>query len=404
MFNKFRAVAMALAITAFCMLLIGLFGLQSWLEKTKEDQFTILKKTAFTTLSTIIGVWIISYIFLSFESDRDASAKLPEWLLNAIIDDRKSLFHKDTFRSLFFATTILISLYLYQKKSIQKPLLLGLIVCSSLLDLWSINKRYLNDDDFVKETILDQIKPTLANNKISQDTSNYRVLDLNNPFNNAITSYHHRSIGGYHGAKMQRYQDIIERHLSQNNQKVLDILNCKYIITNKTEQPIFERRTQLGGAWFTNSILEVNSADEEINALNTFDQKNNAVIDRSKFKISSTSFNNTEASITIDQYKPNHLTYTSNNSGNGFAVFSEIYYAEGWNAYIDGKLTPHIRCNYILRGLEIPSGKHKIDFKFEPNSYFIGNKISLVASILVFGLAFGAIFMEIKGIKKQEEA
>ncbi|WP_109829800.1 YfhO family protein [Reichenbachiella versicolor] len=400
MFNKFRAVTMTLTITAFCMLLIGLFGLQNWLEKPKTEQFQILKKVALVSAGVIGGVWIFSLMFLSFKGERDASMQFPSWLMDAIVEDRKALFHRDSLRSLFFALTTLGSLFLFYLGKVKKTGLLGLIVLFSLLDLWFINKRYLNSNDFVRQKITDQISPSKIDLQIQNDKSNYRVLDLNNPFNNGITSAHHKSIGGYHGAKMQRYQDLIERHISKNNQKVLDILNCKYLITNQPQQPFIERETALGNAWFANNIIRVSTADEEIAELATFDQKNDAVVDVSKFKLSRNAISNAEASIKLDLYQPNYLVYSTNNDDNGFAVFSEIYYAEGWDAYIDGEKVPYLRADYILRGLEVPAGKHKVEFKFQPQSYFIGNRVSMGASILVVCLVLGAVFVE---VKKQKE-
>ena len=402
MFNKFRAVAMALTITTFCFIGMACLGLNAFFELENDKKTVVLKKTALWSLG-VLGVVYLFGLFMSFTNDKDATYKLPEWLLEAIISDRKSMFQKDAFRSLFFIGLLLTALYLYIKNTLSKNVTIIVIAAVALLDIMMINSRYISHDKYVKKTLDEQVPFTAADRQILEDKDpNFRVFDLNNPFNNALTSYHHKSIGGYHGAKMQRYQDLIERHLSQNNQKVLDILNCKYILTNQAEQPVFERRTQNGNAWFVKNVTTVNSPDEEIEALNTFDQYNDAVVDVSKFKTSATTYSKDEsASIKLDSYKPNHLTYTATNTGNGLALFSEIYYAAGWNAYIDGKPTNHIRCDYILRGLEVPAGTHKIEFKFEPVSYHTGNKISLIASILVFGLLLGAVGWEVKkGLKK----
>lgn len=397
MYNKFRTVSMALSIVNFGLILLAILGVNSFLLLEKVDQLNILKKLAIAIVSIIGFVYFIS-LFLSFEGPKDETMKLPTWLLNAIIDDRKSMFHSSTFRSLLLSSLIIGVLYWSTTK---KQSLLYVYISLSVLtifDLWSVNKKYLSHNDFKKFKDATEVPFTAADRQILEDKDpNYRVFDLNNPFNNALTSYHHKSIGGYHGAKMQRYQDLIERHLSKNNQKVLDILNCKYIITNQPEQPVFERRTQNGNAWFVKNVTTVNSPDEEIEALNTFDQYNDAVIDATKFKTGTTTYSKDEnASIKLETYKPNHLTYTATNTGNGLALFSEIYYAAGWNAYIDGTPTNHIRCNYILRGLEIPAGTHKVEFKFEPQSYHTGNKISLIASILVFSLLLGAVGWEVK--------
>lgn len=404
MFNKFRAVAMALSITAFCMLLMGIIGLNTWLEKPEEERITILKKTTITSFGLVIGIWLISLFILSFEGPKDATYKFPEWLLDALIADRKSMFHMDTLRSLIFLLLGMATLYLFTNKTLQKNTLYIALACVVLLDLWTINKRYLNTDDFVTEQIKRQVKPDAADLKILADkTLSYRVIDMNNPFNNGITSFHHKSIGGYSGAKMQRYQDLIERHISQNNQKVWDMLNTKYIKTTDPNNPVVPRSTNLGNAWFVNSIKLVNNPNEEIDYLTEFNPQEECVIDKSKFDISTTEFQKNQASAELVSYQPNKMTYKTNNANDGFLVFSEIYYPEGWKITIDGKEAKQVRCNFVLRGLNVPAGEHTIEYRFEPDSYYIGNKISLFASILVFGLLFGAIFLEYRQKKTKKE-
>ena len=339
---------------------------------------------------------------MSFEGPKDQEMKLPEWLLDAIIDDRKAMFHSSMFRSLLFAVGVLGVVYMYvidKLNTLYLSIALSFVV---VLDLWVIDKKYLADDDFKKEKDAMEIPMTQANRLILQDQSYYRVFDLNNPFNNAHTSYYHNSIGGYSGVKMQRYQDLIENHLSQNNQAVLDMLNTKYIITNKPENPVFTRQTALGAAWLVQNVKTVQSADEEIAALNGLQPKNECVVDVSKFKTSKTNYSN-EGSIQLENYDPKHLTYKVDVNGDALAAFSEIYYPKGWNAYIDGKLTEYIRCNYVLRGLEIPAGKHTVEFKFEPSSYYKGNQISLIFSIILIVAIIGVVGLEIYRVIKMNK-
>ncbi|WP_240935499.1 YfhO family protein [Hymenobacter sp. HDW8] len=263
----------------------------------------------------------------------------------------------------------------------------------TLVDLWAVDKRYLNDSNFQRETVTQQFVPTPQDQQILQDKDlSYRVLNLNNPFNEANTSYFHKSIGGYHGAKLRRYQDLIERQISQNNTQVLNMLNTRYLITPpnpQANQPSQVQRNPaaLGNAWFISEIQKVQSPNQEIAALSNFNPATTAVIDASKFPVSKTSYNAAGSTIRLTNYSPDALKYQVNAAQDGFVVFSEIYYKDGWNAYIDGKLLPHIRANYVLRAMPVPAGQHTIEFKFEPQSYAIGNTVSLVSSItLILGL------------------
>jgi len=212
-----------------------------------------------------------------------------------------------------------------------------------------------------------------------------------------MPSYYHKSIGGYHGVKMKRYQELIEYHISKNNMKVLDMLNTKYFVTSDQQRPLQQNPGALGNAWFVSTIKKVKNADEEINALNDFNPATEAVIDDSRFKISHYNFTK-DGEIKLVEYQPNYLKYEMDKPEAGFAVFSEIYYKEGWDAYIDGKKATYVRVNYVLRAMEVPAGKHVIEFRFDPISYTIGNKIMMGSSILVFIFFFAAIGM---GIRKE---
>jgi hypothetical protein len=235
----------------------------------------------------------------------------------------------------------------------------------------------------------DYFAPSAVDKLILQDTAmHYRVMNLDNPFNDAVTSYHHKSIGGYHGAKLQRYQDLIDFHLSKMNMDVFNMLNAKYFIVPNRETG--ERQVQpntkaLGNAWFVQHVRFVPNPDAEIEALNSFNPSETAVVDtRFKDDITDSSFIlEASANIELTSYAPDRLTYSSSNKHKGLAVFSEVFYDKGWNTYIDGELTPHIRANYILRTLEIPAGNHHIEFKFEPKAFYVTNNISLYSSIVL---------------------
>ncbi len=253
-----------------------------------------------------------------------------------------------------------------------------------------MDKRHLNASDFQENVQAQHFEPTAADRQILQDKDpSYRVLNLQNPFNEARTSYFHKSIGGYHGAKLRRYQDLIERQISQNNTRVLDMLNTRYIIPAQPNQPVQRNPSALGNAWLVREVKTVHSPDEEMTALTTLQPARQAVVDASKFTgIQPGTYDPTGAVLTLKTYAPNRLTYFAELLRPGFAVFSEIYYKDGWEAMVDGKPTPIVRANYVLRALPLAAGQHQIVFRFKPKEYALGNTISLISSI---GLALALL-------------
>ena len=258
------------------------------------------------------------------------------------------------------------------------------------------------------DQLIKQIEPTPA----------YRVLNVSvDAFQDASTSYFHHSIGGYHGAKMKRYKELIDYHLSPAVQSLrqrisrrdsllttqlqmhptMNMLNAKYIIYSE-EGGVLRNPKALGNAWFVNGYNLVANADSEITALGNFDPVATAIVDK-RFGEQLQGFTpqaDSGLTISLTSYEPNNLVYQSKTTSEQLAVFSEIYYDKGWNAYVDGKLTPHFRCNYVLRGMRVPAGEHKIEFKFEPVVYRTGEKISLAASAMILLAVAGIAFMEWK--------
>ncbi len=402
LFNKFRTVSMAIFFPMMALVIVGSMGLEKVLIISSAELRIKALKALYITVGSIVGVYLLTYMFGSFVGLKDTELGLPDWLMAAIVDDRKSMLNQDTFRSVFIVVLSFVLVYLF---SIEKLNKIGFVVLVGLLaffDLTSFNKRYLVNDDFKTSKVYDPPRMSKADQIILRDNEvSYRVLNMNNPFNEASTSYFHKSIGGYSGLKMRRYQDIIERQISNNNQAALDMLNTKYLILKDPNNPVYQRRTTCGNAWFVSEVKEVNSPNEEMKALNndsinTFNPNVTAVVDFSTFKTSGKEYSKGE--ITLVDYKPNKLSYKSSNSGKGLAVFSEVYYPIGWNAYVDGKKTEYIRVNYILRGLELGQGEHDIVFKFEPVSYTVGNQIALYSSILVLVVFVGGLFF---GFKKE---
>jgi hypothetical protein len=313
-------------------------------------------------------------------------------LLGALRADRADLLRNDVWRGLLFIGAALGVLYFYLKGRLSLVPAAGIMVLLVLVDLWGVDKRYLGKDKFQPETIAASFQPTPADELILRDTDlSYRVLNVQNPFNEAQTSYFHKSIGGYHGAKLRRYQDLIERQISNNNQQVLNMLNTRYLITGDAKQPVQRNPGALGNAWFVSQVKTVKSPDEEMAALSILSPATEAVVDVSKFpQQQAATYDATGASIALTNYSPDELKYRYNAPRAGLVVFSEIYYAEGWQAYIDGQPVPHLRANYVLRALPVPAGPHTIEFKFAPKSYAVGNAVSLAASLALLLVIVGA--------------
>ncbi|MCC2546090.1 YfhO family protein [Hymenobacter sp. BT175] len=419
-YNKFRSVSMALVIAQLAMPLLAVLALARVLrtapapltpaaagsthpklaaitsQPVATPETAGLKRNLLYAVGITAGLCILALLFgmgADFSSPVDASMQQQGFPVDALREDRASLMRTDVLRSLLFVLATGGLLYAFFVRKITATTTAALVGLLTLIDLWAVDKRYLNADNFQRETVAEQFVPTEADAHILQDkTLSFRVLNTQNPFNEAQTSYFHKSIGGYHGAKLRRYQDLIERQISQNNIQVLNMLNTRYIITGDPKQPAQRNPGALGNAWFVNEVQKVQSPDQEIAALTNFNAGTQAVVDVSKFPISKTTYNSTGSTIRLMAYSPDELRYQANAVQDGFAVFSEIYYKDGWNAYLDGKPVPYIRANYVLRAMPMPAGQHELVFKFEPKSYAIGNTVSMISSVLVILLVLGALY------------
>lgn len=410
-YNKFRAVTMILVIAEFCIPLLGFIALRDIFNGTisKNEIIKNLKIAAGITGGFVLIVLIIPGIAGSFLAPYESA--LPDWIRNPVIADRKALLRADALRSLVFILLAagVIWAFLYDKLKMNMAILtLGLLI---LLDLFTIDKRYLNADQFERPR---SINPSSADNVIMKDKSVYRVLNLTtSPFNdNSPTSYFHKSIGGYHGAKLERYQEFIDSALignidliyaaSQNAKSVddfqsvfksttgLNMLNCKYLIGNPDGLPLTNTHI-LGNAWFAEKPVFVENANQEISMLKKFDPEKEVLIDK-KFsgQVAAASYPLSENdTIALTSYLPNELKYKYSAQAEKLAVFSEIYYPAGWKCFIDGKESTHFRTNYILRGMILPAGQHEVRFSFAPSSYITGNKVSMASSIILFLLIAG---------------
>ena len=398
-YNKFRTVSTTLVIVELLIPFLGILALNKIIKEGKTNE--IMKSFKYA-LGIVGGLCLIFALmpntFFDFEGLNDA--QYGEALTEALKVDRASLFSADAFRSLAFIPLSGFGIWLYLNKTIKKTPLIVIIGVLILGDMWVVNKRYLNDENFkAKRKILQPFIPSVADSQILQDPDpNYRVYNTTvSPFNDASTSYFHKSIGGYHGAKLKRYQELIDFHISKGNMNVLNMLNSKYfIVRGQNNQPIAQRNPNaLGNAWFVSDIIIVEDSDEEIQKLGQINTANQVLVDQ-RYDVPPTIEYDSTGTIQLTNYKANHLSYTSSAATNQFAVFSEIYYDKGWNAYIDGELVPHIRANYLLRALPIPSGQHTIEFKFEPQTYYATENITLFSSLIVIIALFGAVFKEVK--------
>ncbi|RKS14866.1 YfhO family protein [Flavobacterium sp. 120] len=400
MYDKFRAVSSIQVVLELCFPVLAIMGLQSFFKLDKKLQWKALYET------TILGLGIILILFLSksmfsFSGGNDAyfqESYGPEFV-NALKLDRMSLYSADLLRSGFFIVLTAGVLWLFIKDRFAQNtaiIIVGLLMVS---DLFFVDKKYVSGKDFVSGSQVQvpfQESPSDA--EILKDTANYRVFEVGDIMG-ARASYFHKSIGGYSAVRPRRMQQLIDYQISKNNIEVLNMLNVKYVIQKDKEGKEFPVSNPAvnGNAWFVSQVKLVNSADEEMKALDSLDSKNVAVVNSKDFEIKNTVFaKDSSATIILENYKPNYLKYVSNNSKEGLAVFSEMYYGKGWNAYIDGKSADHIRVDYVLRALNVPAGKHTIEFKFEPQVIKTGSTITLISSIGMLLLLAGGIYFERK--------
>ncbi len=403
LYNKFRAVSMALIIPILCMPILGFLGLSEFLKSPN-------KKVLFKVVGIVAGLlllFLISSSFMSFRSPNDASIT-QQVFLDAIIAQRKSMFQASTMRSLFLVIAIGALLYFLSQEKLKHTLFAGALGALVLFDLYPVDKKYIANEKFSYPEQTSTYQPDEADQRILADDGHYRVIDLSvSPFNDATSSQHHSSIGGYHGAKLRRYQDLIDYHLNSEIQQsisqiqsgtynltgipILSMLNTKYLKLGSTTNAALANGRALGNAWFVNEIKSVVDADEAINQLGSVDLRTTVISEQLESES-----NLFVGSITLSEYRPNYMKYQSSNEGDGFAVFSEVYYEKGWKAFIDGSETPIHQVNYVLRGLDVPSGDHVIEFRFEPTAYYIGNKLMWAGSLLTLGLLIFALFFDIK--------
>lgn len=404
MYNKFRAVSSIQVILELCFPVLAIMGLQSFFKLEKEN-LKLQKKALLEAGVFSFGVILILFLcksLFSFSGGSD-SYYLENYgpdFVSALKEDRMSLYSADLLRSGFFILLSAGILWLFIKNKLAQNTAIILVGILMIFDLFFVDKKYVSGKDFVSGREVEvPFQETPADAQILKDTTNYRVFEVSGNLSSARASYFHKSIGGYNAVKPRRMQQLFDYQIAKNNIEILNMLDVKYVIQTDKEGKEFPTSNPdtNGNAWFVSQVKSVNSADEEMKALDSLDSKNVAIINQKEFEIKNKAFaKDSSAAIILDSYKPNHLKYTSHNGNEGLAVFSEIYYGKGWNAYIDGKLTSHIRANYTLRALVIPAGKHTVEFKFEPQVVKTGSTITLFSSIGMLLLLMGGIYFERK--------
>lgn len=390
-YSKFRTPSMSLVITNLTMVTLSVLAIKEII--TNKDKIEKYLKPMYIALGLTGGLSLFFALFGSniFDFKGLTDSNYPAQLLNTLVIDRKEMLSSDSWRSLYFIVLSFATIYLFIKNKIKKKYLIGILTLLIFIDLWNVDRRFLGTSDFVPKREAKNIMASKIDKQILQDKDpDYRVMNLtSNTFNESNTSYFHKSIGGYSPAKLRRYQDIIDYYLSKDiNMNVLNMLNTKYFIINTKEGKQVQRNTNaLGNAWFVNNVELVETPNQEIEYLKDFNPKRTAVMQKKldeKIKDKSIySQKDTTSVIKLSKYNnPGYITYSTDNKNNQLAVFSEVYY-KTWNAYIDGKKAPLLRVNYILRGLEIPAGKHTIELKCYDKLYVTSAKISTISSFLV---------------------
>jgi len=413
LYNKFRAVESILAVVGLMVPILAFLAVKE-AQEGAIDQKVLIKKLTWAAAITggfSLLVAIAPSIFFSFKTSTHAefvqqltqvvgNNELGQKIANALVQDRTSIAQADALRSFLFIAVGFAILWAFITKKMSMQLAYGLLGLAVLIDMWQVDKRYLNKDNFKsKIEIANAFVPRDVDNFISADKDpNFRVYDQTIPtFSSANTTAFHKTIGGYHAAKLKRFDELISGQLSTSvNQDVLDMLNAKYFITQDPKNgsvKMTRNATALGNVWLVKGVQFVKNSDEEMKAISSFDPKLEAIVDEQYKKLLDTTRLGADptAFIKMDHYHPDHIEYSYSAPRDVIAVFSEIYYDKGWNMYIDGVQKEYFRADYLLRAAQLTAGNHKVEFKFEPKSYYVGEKISLAGSILLvafLGLGF----------------
>ncbi|MBK0378018.1 YfhO family protein [Mucilaginibacter segetis] len=418
LYNKFRAVESILAVAGLCFPILAFLAVRELLE-TKDKNVLVKKLMLALYITGGIALILVIYpeLFLSFHSADQATginyltqvfkgdSTLANEVASAIVKDRISLERADAIRSLIFILVTFGLLWAFIKQKVNVTVMSIGLFAITLIDLWQVDKRYLKDEIFQDKVEASQVvAPREVDQIIMKDPDpDFRVFDASADFrSDTFNPFFHKSITGYSAARLKRYEELFLNQFTKSiNQDVLDMLNTKYIITTDQKSgtaSMHANSTACGHAWFVNSVKYVDNADEEMLAISSFDPKDEAMVDKQYKSLVEAKTLGADANATIDlvSYNPDHLVYQSSSAANRVAIFSEIYYSKGWKMLIDGVEQPYYRADYLLRAATIPLGNHKIEFIFHPASYYTGETISLIGSILLILALAGAVFNEVR--------
>jgi hypothetical protein len=413
-YRKFRSVSMAMVILLLSLPLLGILGLDRFLKSDAADKDKKLLISGGIVAGLCAFIALFAGALFDFSGAIDSRlGQLPDWYVSAIRLDRKAMLVSDGFRSIFFIAIALASIWVFMKGKISQTVFGLLIVLLTAADFVMVGNRFFDDAKYIRSTGRHTIPASDSDREIMRlaGDSHYRVLNLQDPFNEAYTSTYHSSIGGYHGAKMKKYNELISYGISGEMSEmiaglqggemnfeayyIINMLNTQFFKYGPAKENILPNSSAFGNAWFANEVRHAENADQEMALLNQLKSQQEVVVNKTKYGEVSSSYNGS-GTITLTEYRPNKLTYQSESAENGLAVFSEIYYPKGWTATIDGEEAPILEANYVLRALEVPAGKHEVIFKFDPASYRIGNLLTLIMSVLMLGVLGFGVFRSVQ--------
>ncbi len=424
LYNKFRAVESILAVVGLLFPILAVLAVKEAQEGQYDQKYLVKKLTwsAGITGGFALLVAVMPTLFFSFRtSDHEAflgqlaqalnnDKNIAATIGNALIQDRVELARADALRTLIFIAIGFGLTWAFITKKMKAEYAFGLLALFVLIDMWQVDRRYLNNQNFVPKSTLDnRYQPRDVDTFIMADKDpDFRVFDTTIPtFTSADASYFHKTVGGAHSARLKRIQELIDHQFTKSvNHDVLDMLNTKYIITQDQQSGAYKMQrneTAAGNAWIVEGVQFVKNSDEEMKAISSFDPKTEAIVDikyKNLIDTAKAGLGGPTASIKLDSYHPDHMIYSYSAPRDVIAVFSEIYYDKGWKMLIDGVEKPYFRADYVLRAAQLEAGNHKLEFVFHPTSYYTGEKISLAGSILLMlGLGF-AVYTDQKKIKK----
>ena len=422
-YNKFRTPSMSLVMANVSMVILAVMALKALFDKEnpvdkKKLNLGLYISTGITAGFILLMMALSGNFSFSGASDVQMAAQYGnQWdmIKDVLVKDRKALFMADSWRSLILILVSAVLLWLYINEKIKHSgIIIGVLACLVLFDLWGVDRRYLNDSNFISEKRI-KLKPSSTDQMLDQYAAqfkdeDYRVFDLSvNTFNDSYPSAYHHQVGGYNAAKLRRYQDIIDFYLSRHiNPGVLNMLNTRYVVMpGQGGQPMVQRNPDaLGNAWFVDQFQLVEDANAEILALNELNPADTAVIDkRFAEMVQGKNLERDSNSVIVMEhqkpYNPDYVVYKSKSAKDQLAVFSEVYYAPDWRAYIDGKPADYFRANYILRAMVIPAGEHKIEFRNEAPLMHKLDKISVICSILFVLAVAGSLVLYYRKPRKE---